>query len=239
MLSLPLPRALSSASRTGHRFGLSINLVNSSHFFLRLDDEGPFGGGGSGASGGDAGRGPATGVDVPPDAQAAAAEGGVTGPAIAASGAATAANETLCAGALGGGAAAFAATGAATAAEIPRPKMSSNNGTGGTPSEPEADRRERDPKCASAFDNADFTDLDEERSSSFSSTSSFSDEELADEELPDGEPLSSLCWQRELDMHYKSGMSGYKSVIRVISQVRRALSRAECAISLDDSRPNL
>ena len=40
-------------------------------------------------------------------------------------------------------------------------------------------------------------------------------------------------------MHYKSGMSGYKSVIRVISQVRRALSRAECAISLDDSRPNL
>ena len=118
--------------------------------------------GGSGASGGDAGRGPATGVDVPPDAQAAAAEGGVTGPAIAASGAATAANETLCAGALGGGAAAFAATGAATTAGTPRPKRSSNNGTGGTPSELEADRRERDPKCASAFDNADFTDLDEE-----------------------------------------------------------------------------
>ena len=209
--------------------------MNSSHFFLWLDDEGAFGGGGSGASGGDAGCGLTTGVDVPPDAQAAAAEGGVTGPAIAASGAATAANETLCAGALGGGAAAFAATGAATAlAGIPRPKSSSNNGTGGT----EADRRERDPKCASAFDNADFTDLDEERSSSFSSSSSFSDEEPADEEL-DGEPLSSLCWQRELDMHYKSGMSGYKSVIRVISQVRRALSRAECAISLDDSRPNL
>jgi hypothetical protein len=40
--------------------------------------------------------------------------------------------------------------------------MSSNNGTGGTPSELAADRRERDPKCASAFDNADFTDLDEE-----------------------------------------------------------------------------